>query len=63
MTDEEKILECIKNWNGGMGIRINDIWGETGILISTVMEIIDKLIKDEKIYVYPNGGFKYYRIA
>jgi hypothetical protein len=57
MSDKEKIVEVISNNNG---IRLNDIWGDSGVFIETVGTILDELIKEEKIEIRRTGIMEYY---
>ena len=58
MTDEEKILEYIEK--AGRGVRLADIWGDTGVFITEVGPILEKLEKANKIRVDRAGPFEYF---
>ena len=60
MSDKDKIVEIIGNNDG---IRLNDIWGDSGVFIETVGKILDELIKENKIEIRRNGIMEYYYIV
>ena len=62
MTDREKVIEAIEKQKD-KGIRLNDIWGDSGVFIETVGEIVDELVKEDKVEVRGSGGFdRYYML-
>jgi len=60
MSDKEKVIEVIGKQHG---IRLDDLWADSGIFIETLGKIIDELIKEEKIEMRRNGVFEYYYIV